>query len=46
MQNLVFVSHLQFADDTLLFGNKSWANIRALRVVLVLFDDVGVEGEL
>jgi hypothetical protein len=38
MQNLVSVSHLLFADDTLLLGNKSWANIRALRVVLVLFE--------
>ncbi|GAU42165.1 hypothetical protein TSUD_89640 [Trifolium subterraneum] len=32
------VSHLQFADDTLLMGTKSWANVRALRVVLVLFE--------
>ncbi|WJX67068.1 hypothetical protein P8452_51564 [Trifolium repens] len=31
------VSHLQFADDTLLIGVKSWANVRAMRVVLVLF---------
>jgi mannosylglycoprotein endo-beta-mannosidase len=34
------VSHLQFADVTLLMGVKSWANVRALRVVLVLFDAV------
>ncbi|GAU11147.1 hypothetical protein TSUD_197710 [Trifolium subterraneum] len=33
----VLVSHLQFADDTLLMGTKSWANVRALRAVLVLF---------
>ncbi|GAU10186.1 hypothetical protein TSUD_420150, partial [Trifolium subterraneum] len=32
------VSHLQFADDTLLLGVKSWANVRALRAVLVLFE--------
>ncbi|MCI22831.1 cysteine-rich receptor-like protein kinase, partial [Trifolium medium] len=32
------VSHLQFADDTLLLGEKSWANVRALRAVLVLFE--------
>ncbi|GAU31199.1 hypothetical protein TSUD_210560 [Trifolium subterraneum] len=32
------VSHLQFADDTLILGVKSWANIRALRAVLVLFE--------
>ncbi|MCI27468.1 RNA-directed DNA polymerase (Reverse transcriptase), partial [Trifolium medium] len=34
----VSVSHLQFADDTLLLGVKSWANVRALRAVLVLFE--------
>ena len=28
--NHVVVSHLQFADDTLILGNKSWANVRAL----------------
>ncbi|MCI66538.1 receptor-like kinase, partial [Trifolium medium] len=32
----VSVSHLQFADDMLLMGTKSWANVRALRAVLVL----------
>lgn len=30
------VSHLQFAEDTLLLGEKSWANVHALRAVLVL----------
>ncbi|GAU46852.1 hypothetical protein TSUD_241610 [Trifolium subterraneum] len=34
----VSVSDLQFAEDTLLLGVKSWANIRALRAVLVLFE--------
>ncbi|PNX76937.1 cysteine-rich receptor-like protein kinase, partial [Trifolium pratense] len=34
------VSHLQFADDTLLLGEKSWANVRALRAVLVLFESL------
>jgi hypothetical protein len=34
----ISISHLQFADDTLLIGAKSWANVRALRVVLVLFE--------
>jgi hypothetical protein len=29
---------LQFADDTLLMGAKSWANVRALRAVLGLFE--------
>jgi hypothetical protein len=37
-QGAVTVSHLQFADDTLLLGVKSWANVRALRAVLVLFE--------
>ncbi|GAU21536.1 hypothetical protein TSUD_34990 [Trifolium subterraneum] len=32
------ISHLQFADDTLLLEVKSWANVRALRAVLVLFE--------
>ncbi|PNX88302.1 cytochrome p450 [Trifolium pratense] len=32
------VSHLQFADDTLLMGARSWANVWALRAVLVLFE--------
>jgi len=36
--NLVVVSHLQFADDTLLLGKKIWANVRALRAGLVLFE--------
>ncbi|CAJ2661595.1 unnamed protein product [Trifolium pratense] len=39
-QNPVSVSHLQFADDTLLIGTKSWANVRALRAVLVLFESM------
>jgi exonuclease III len=34
----VVVSHLQFADDTLILGEKSWANIRAMRAVLLLFE--------
>ncbi|PNX74486.1 cysteine-rich receptor-like protein kinase [Trifolium pratense] len=37
-QGSMTVSHLQFADDTLLLGVKSWANVRALRAVLVLFE--------
>jgi len=40
MHNGLSVSHLQFADDTLLVGEKSWANVRALRAVLVLFVSV------
>ncbi|KEH18261.1 hypothetical protein MTR_8g015330 [Medicago truncatula] len=34
----VYVTHLQFADDTLLLGVKSWANIHAMQAVLVLFE--------
>jgi hypothetical protein len=34
------VSHLQFVDDTLLLGSKSWLNVRALRAVLVLFESM------
>jgi len=32
------ISHLQFADDTLLLRVKSWAKFRALWAVLVLFE--------
>ncbi len=34
------ISHLHFTDDTLSIGEKSWANIRALRAVLILFEAV------
>ncbi|MCH80340.1 cysteine-rich receptor-like protein kinase [Trifolium medium] len=34
----VHISHLQFADDTLLVGEKSWANIRVLKAILILFE--------
>jgi hypothetical protein len=37
-QEGVIVSHLQFVDDTLLVGVKSWANVRAIRGVLLLFE--------
>jgi len=40
ISNPVVVSHLQFANDTLLLGTKSWANVRALRGVLTLFADM------
>jgi len=38
--NSVVVSHMQFADDMLLLGSKSWANVRALRAVLTLFAEM------
>jgi hypothetical protein len=34
----VHISHLQFADDTLIVGEKSWANIRVLKANLMLFE--------
>jgi len=34
------VSHLQFADDTLILGAKSWANIWAMRAILLLFQSM------
>jgi hypothetical protein len=37
-EGLITIYHLEFADDTLLLGVKSWANVRALRAVLVLFE--------
>jgi len=40
LHNELFVSHLQFADVTLLMGEKSWANVRAFRAVFVLFESV------
>ncbi|GAU37762.1 hypothetical protein TSUD_102790 [Trifolium subterraneum] len=36
----ISISHLQFADDTLLLGVKSWENVRALRAFLVLFESM------
>jgi len=38
--NPLVVSHLHFADETLLLGEKSWANVCALRDVLILFEAV------
>jgi len=32
------LSHLQFEDDTLLLGTKSWENFRAFREILTLFE--------
>ncbi|GAU32654.1 hypothetical protein TSUD_219040 [Trifolium subterraneum] len=37
---LISISHLQFADDTLLLGARSWANVRVLRAVLMLFESM------
>jgi hypothetical protein len=38
VEQQVRISHLQFADDTLLVGEKSWANIRVLKAMLILFE--------
>jgi len=32
------ISHLQFTDDMLLLGVKSWVNVRDFRAFLVLFE--------
>jgi hypothetical protein len=40
VHNPTVLSHLQFADDTLLIGVKNWVNVRALRAVLVLFENM------
>jgi len=33
----VHLTHLQFADDTLVIGEKSWQNVRFIRAVLLFF---------
>ena len=39
-QEPLLVSHLQFADDTLLLGVKSWENVRAMKAVMLLFEAI------
>jgi len=36
----VSVSNLRFADDTLLLAEKSWANVRSMRAVLIISEQV------
>ena len=36
--NQVSITHLQFTDDILLIGERSWANIRSLKALLLLFE--------
>jgi len=36
----VRLTHLQFADDTLILGAKSWQNVRSMRAVLLLFEEM------
>ena len=39
-QTVLSVSYLQFANDTLLVGIKSWFKFRALKAVLILFESI------
>ncbi|MCH92362.1 LINE-1 reverse transcriptase like, partial [Trifolium medium] len=32
----LYISHLQFADDTIIIGRKSWSNIFAMKAILQL----------
>jgi len=36
----VQLTHLQFLDDTLIIGEKSWLNVRSIRAVLLLFEEI------
>jgi len=36
----VRITHLEFADDTLILGEKSWLNVRSMRAVLLLFENI------
>jgi len=39
-ENALGLSHLQFTDDTLIIGEKSWLNVRSMRVVLLIFEQM------
>jgi len=39
-ENALGLSHLQFADDTLIIGEKSWLNVRSMRAVLLIFEQM------
>ena len=36
----VRLTHLQFADDTFIIGEKSWLNVRSIWAVLLLFEEI------
>jgi hypothetical protein len=36
----VHLTHLQFVDDTLIIGEKNWQNVRSMRAVLLLFENI------
>ena len=38
--NSMRLSHLQFADDTLIIGQKSWLNVRSIQVVLLILEQM------
>ena len=38
VSDLVSITHLQFVDDTLLVRVRSWANTKALKALLLLFE--------
>jgi hypothetical protein len=38
--NLAQITHLQMVDDTLLIGDRSWENIKALKALLLLFEAI------
>lgn len=39
-QGEVMLPHLQFADDTLIMGDKCWLNVCLIRAVLFLLEEV------
>jgi hypothetical protein len=36
----VRLTHLQFVDDTLIIGEKSWMNVGSMRAMLLLFEEI------
>jgi len=36
----VRLTHLRLVDDTPIIGQKSWRNVRSMRVVLLLFEEI------
>ncbi|XP_024640546.1 uncharacterized protein [Medicago truncatula] len=39
-QSEIKISHLQFADDTIIIGEKCWLNVHTIRAVLLLLEEV------
>ena len=39
-ENTLSLSDLQFADDTLIIGQKIWLNVRSIRVVLLILEQM------